>query len=49
MTPRNQNVPLSVGRSYLFEVFTIHTRLVFGATLVLAALYVLLEQIGGAL
>jgi hypothetical protein len=48
MTPRNRNVP-SVGLSCLFEVFTIYTRLVFGATLVLASLCVLLEQLGGAL
>jgi hypothetical protein len=49
MTPRNRNVPPPVGLGCLFEVLTIYTRLVFGATLVLASLCVLLEQIGAAL
>ena len=31
------------------ELFTIYTRLVFGATIILAALCVLLEKIGDAL
>jgi hypothetical protein len=31
------------------ELFTIYTRLVFGATMILAAVCVLLEQIGGPL
>jgi len=49
MTPRNRSVPLPAGLRCLFELFAIYTRLVFGATLVLAALCVLLENIGGAL
>jgi hypothetical protein len=31
------------------ELFTIYTRLAFGATLILAALSVLIEEIGSAL
>jgi hypothetical protein len=31
------------------ELLTIYTRLAFGATMILAAVCVLLEQIGGAL
>jgi hypothetical protein len=31
------------------ELFTIYTRLAFGATMILGALSVLFEQIGGAL
>jgi hypothetical protein len=31
------------------DLFTIYTRLVFGMTIILAVLCVLLEQIGGAL
>jgi hypothetical protein len=31
------------------ELFTIYTRLAFGATMILAAMCVLLELIGGAL
>jgi hypothetical protein len=33
----------------VMELFTIYTRLVFGATMILAVLCVLLELIGGAL
>jgi hypothetical protein len=31
----------------VMELFTLYTRLVFGATMILAAACVLLEQIGG--
>jgi hypothetical protein len=31
------------------ELFHAYTRLIFGATMILAAMYVLIEQIGGAL
>jgi len=33
----------------VMELFNAYTRLVFGATMILAALCVLIEQIGGAL
>jgi hypothetical protein len=49
MTPRNRKLPLPVGLRCLFELCAIYTRLVFGATLILAILSVLLENVEGAL
>jgi hypothetical protein len=44
MAPRNRSAPLPTGLRCLFELVAIYTRLVFGATLIFAALCVLLEQ-----